>query len=314
MSLDVVVAGELNPDLILTGLDGLPVLGIEQLASGFTLTMGSSSAIFAVGLARLGLRVGLTGKVGDDQFGRYCVDFLHREGIDTSRVIVDPQISTGVTISLSYPEDRLLVTYQGSMACFTAEDLDWNYLRQARHFHTSAYYLQDGLRPDLPEVYRRAKNLGLSTSLDTGWDPRDRWGREIEEVWRSVDVFLPNEREVMKLAGAGTVEEALDRVARDVPVVAVKLGARGSVARVGGKLYRQPGFRIQAVDTTGAGDSFNAGFIYAHLNGFDVPEALVWGNACGALAASRAGGTGGFRNLAEVRRFLESGEREGDKA
>ncbi|MGE5482521.1 MAG: carbohydrate kinase family protein [Bacteroidota bacterium] len=313
MKLDVVVAGELNPDLILTGLAGLPTLGVEHLASGFTFTMGSSSAIFAVGLARLGLSVGFIGRVGEDEFGRYCRDFLAREGIDTSQVRVDPGAATGVTISLSYPEDRLLVTFQGAMARLRGDDFDWEYLRRARHFHTSAYYLQDGLRPDLPGIYRRARDMGLTTSLDTGWDPRDRWGSDLEQVWPWVDVFMPNESEALRLSGAATVGEALGRLAGPVPLLAVKLGAKGAVARAGGRVFRHQGFRIRAVDTTGAGDSFDAGLIYAFLSGFGVEQALAWGNACGALAASQPGGTGGFRGLAEVRTFLETYRGEGDQ-
>ncbi len=302
--MNVVVVGELNPDLIFTGLDRPPALGVEQLASGFELTLGSSSAIFAVALARLGPRVGIVSKVGDDDFGRFCVEFLRKRGVDTSRVMVDRRFKTGVTVSLSYPQDRLLVTYQGAISGLKSGDLDWEYIREASHLHVSSFYLQEGLRPDFATIFRKARNFGLTTSLDTGWDPEERWGRDIEDLWGAVDVFLPNEREALRITGAGTVEGALERLSRVIPVVAIKRGARGCVARDGERTLHHPGFAIQAVDTTGAGDSFNAGFIYAYLNQMGLEEALLWGNACGALSASKAGGTSGYQDVAEVREFL----------
>lgn len=302
--MDVVVVGELNPDLIFTGLDRPPVLGVEQLASGFELTLGSSSAIFAVALARLGSRVGMISKVGDDNFGSFCVNFLREQGVDTSRIIVDKRLKTGVTVSLSYPQDRLLVTYQGTIAGLKLGDLDWGYIKEARHLHVSSFYLQEGLRPDFATIFRNGKNFGLSTSLDTGWDPGDRWEKDIENLWGAVDVFLPNEREALRISGAESVDGALERLSRVIPVVAIKLGSKGCIARVGERTLHHLGFAIQVVDTTGAGDSFNAGFIYAYLNQMGLEEALLWGNACGALSASKAGGTSGYHAAAEVREFL----------
>lgn len=306
--MDVVVIGELNPDLIFTGLDRPPTLGVEQLADGFELTLGSSSAIFAVALARLGPRVGMFARVGDDEFGRFCVAFLREQGVDTSHIIIDSRLKTGVTVSLSYPQDRLLVTYQGAMASLKASDLDWDYIKKARHLHVSSFYLQEGLRPDLAAVYQKAKTLGLSTSLDTGWDPKERWERDIERLWGAVDVFLPNEGEALKISGAEAVEGAdgaLARLSRVVPTVAIKLGAKGAVAAQGTRRVQRNGLSVPVVDTTGAGDSFNAGFVYAYLNGMDLEEALTWGNACGALSASKAGGTSGYGSIQEVRRFLK---------
>lgn len=302
--MDVVVVGELNPDLIFTGLDQPPAIGVEQLASGFELTLGSSSSIFAVALARLGLRVGMISKVGDDDFGRFCVNFLREEGVDTSRIIVDKRLKTGVTVSLSYPQDRLLVTYQGTIAGLKLGDLDWGYVKEARHLHMSSFYLQEGLRPDFAVVFRNARNFGLTTSLDTGWDPRDRWGKDIENLWSVVDVFLPNEREALKISGAGTVDGALERLSQAIPVVAIKLGSKGCIARAGERTRHHPGFAVQVVDTTGAGDSFNAGFLYAYLNRMGLEEATAWGNACGALSASKAGGASGYHGVGEVREFL----------
>ncbi|MEW5866483.1 MAG: sugar kinase [Bacillota bacterium] len=305
--MDVVVVGELNPDLIFTGLARSPRLGVEQLAQSFSFTLGGSGAICAVTLSKLGLQVGFAGKVGDDVFGASCVEFLSRYRVDTARITVDASIRTGVTVSLSYPRDRLLVTYPGSIGELQLSDLDLDYILRGSHLHLSSYYLQKKLRVDVPALFEAAKGRGLSISLDTGWDPTETWDDDISQALEHVDIFLPNEPELCRITRRPTWDEGLSAIGEwmsPAATVVVKLGPGGAVARQGEREVRVPPYSIVPVDTTGAGDSFDAGFIYGFLKGKDLLQALTFANACGALSASSVGGTGGFESLTDVERFM----------
>jgi len=297
---DVIVVGELNCDLILRG-DVMPVFGqVEKLVSEATLTIGSSSAIFACGAARLGLRVAFLGKVGDDEFGHFMLRELAARGIETSGIIVDPLVKTGLTVILSQGNDRAMLTFAGSIAELRFGDLDLALLPRARHLHLGSYYLLTGLQPHVPRLFGHAQDLGLTVSLDTNYDPSEQWAGGIAEVLAHTDLFLPNEKELCAIARQPTVEAALDSLAPAVPLIAVKLGAQGSVARRGALTARAGILPVPVVDTTGAGDSFDAGFVYGHLAGWDLERALRFAGVCGSLSTRAAGGTGAQATLAEA--------------
>lgn len=286
----VLVAGELNPDLIFSGLESAPLQGREILAKDFSLQLGSSSAIFAAGLAKLGIAVSFTGKVGDDFFGRYCVSELERMGVDVSAVIVEPRVKTGATVSLS-GADRALVTYPGAIAEMRGEDVSDALLAAHGHLHVASYYLQRALRPGLRELLARARRFGLTTSLDPGCDPEGRWGSDIIDLLSEVDVFLLNEIELTGISGAHGVEEGLQRLSQGSTHVVAKLGASGCAIRHEAGVYREPAIRVDVVDTTGAGDSFDAGFLAAWLRGLPTRSCLRYGTICGGLSTLGLGGT-----------------------
>ena len=297
---DVLVLGEINVDLILRADEIAPVFGQELLVEDATLTMGSSSVIFACGAARLGLRVGFVGVVGDDEFGRFMLREIKARGIDVGPVIVDPTVKTGITVSLSTATDRALLTYSGSIAALTPERVDRVLFDQARHLHVGSYFLQAGLRDGLPELLAQARARGLTTSLDTGWDPGEKWNGGLKETLARTDVFLPNAEEAPAITGKADVNAALAALAEQVPVVAVKLGAEGAVARRGKEVVRAAPPPVQVVDTTGAGDSFDAGFVCGYLQGWPLERTLRLACACGALATRQPGGTNGQPTLAEA--------------
>lgn len=297
---DVLVLGEINVDLILRA-DGItPVFGRERLVEDATLTMGSSSVIFACGAARLGLRVGFVGVVGDDEFGRYMFRGMLARGIDVGPVIVDPATKTGITVSLSTAADRALLTYLGSIAALTAARVDRALFDRTRHLHVGAYFLQAGLREGLPGLLAQARARGLTVSLDTGWDPDERWGSDLWETLAQTDVFLPNADEARAITGGVDAEIALASLAEQVPFVAVKLGVEGAIAQRGKETVRAAPPPVQVVDTTGAGDSFDAGFVYGYLAGWSPERTLRLACACGALAAREPGGAVGQPTLAEA--------------
>jgi len=288
---DALVAGEINVDLILTGERLRPVFGQEQLVADATLTMGSSSVIFACQAARLGLRVAFVGKVGQDTFGEFMLRGMQERGIHTSFVQPVTGMKTGITVVLSEPRDRAMFTHSGCIAELAAADISDEMLACTRHLHVSSAFLQTRLRPNLAELFQRAHALGCSVSMDTGWDPAEKWDSDVQEALAHVDVFMPNEEEAPNIAGCPTPAQALERLAGIVPVVAVKLGAKGAIAAAGRERASCEAYPASVVDTTGAGDSFDAGFIYGYLHQWPLQRSLQLGCACGALSTEAAGGT-----------------------
>jgi len=301
----VLVLGEINPDLVLQGYHAFPAPGKEVLVDDFIVTLGSASAICAMGLARLGDPVSFLGKVGDDPWGAFCVDTLAAAGIDVGRGVRDPAVKTGVTVSITSPRDRALVSFVGAIGALRAEDVTDEALAGAGHVHVSSYFLQDGLRPGCRSVLARARAAGLTTSLDPGYDPAERWGRDLLDTLSEVDVFLPNEVEVLALTGAASIAEALRKLAGGKTRTVVKLGAQGC-ATLGehAQVLYSPAYEVVPVDTTGAGDSFNAGFLHAWLARRPLEECLRWGAACGSLSTRGLGGTACQPTAEEAERLV----------
>lgn len=308
---DITIAGELNLDLILYGLPEQLAPERELLANGMMLTLGSSSAIVAHNLAALGSRVGFQSRIGNDPLGQIALERLQQGGVDVTQVRrASNATGTGLTVILHHQAWRNILTYSGTIAELSWDDLDLAYLADARHFHLSSYYLQKALRPRVAELFRRLKSAGLTISLDTNDDPDDEWKGELQEILRHVDVFLPNEREARKAAGTEDLEEAIKKLSATVPLVVVKLGPEGSMAQKGAtaqkgsERFRSPAQKVEAVDTIGAGDSFDAGFLHQYIRGADVPTCLASGNLAGALSTTRPGGTEAFRDVTHRERFL----------
>jgi sugar/nucleoside kinase (ribokinase family) len=294
---DVTIAGELNLDLILYGLPGELPPEREILAQQMMLTLGASSAIVAHNLAALGSRVGFISRIGDDPLGQIALDRLIDGGVDVSKLRrVSGPTKTGLTVVMQREGWRTMLTYPGTIFGLTFEDLDLDYLSSSRHFHLSSFYLQQGLQPRVPELFKKLKAAGLTISLDTNDDPSDRWGGNLKEALRHVDVFLPNEREAMRAAETDDLESAIATLAQTVPIVVVKLGAEGALAQRGRERLTCPPVKVQPVDAVGAGDSFDAGFIHEYVRGADLPTCLVSGNTAGALSTTRPGGTEAFRD------------------
>jgi sugar/nucleoside kinase (ribokinase family) len=287
----VLIAGELNVDLILRNYQMFPAPGKEVLVEDATLTLGSASAICAAGLAKLGNQVAFVGKVGVDPWGKLCIDALTSFGVDVSRVIQDPTTKTGITVSVTSSQDRALITYLGSIAALRAKDLPDGIFTGFAHLHVSSFYLQQALRPGIKGVLARAHQCGLTTSLDPGFDPEERWGNDLIEVLTEVDVFFPNERELEGVTGLKNREAALQALANGRTLTVAKLGSGGCATLEGRNTTTVAAFPVDPVDTTGAGDSFNAGFLHAWLRKKPIHQAMRFGNACAALSTLGSGGT-----------------------
>jgi sugar/nucleoside kinase (ribokinase family) len=305
----LIVLGDCNPDLVLTG-NAKPVFGqVETLVDDATLTIGGSGAITAAGAARLGVDSALIATVGDDDLGRLQLAALADAGVDTSRIVVDPQLPTGMSLILGDGEDRAILTAAGAITALAADQVGAAPLATADHVHVSSLFLLSNLRPGLPELLRAARAGGATTSVDTNWDPAGSWSDGIEEVLDEADVLLPNLEEARRLSGETDGEAALWALAERVPTVVIKLGADGAIAVERGRseVVRAPSWSVEMLDTTGAGDSFNAGFIAARLEGAPLADALAQAVACGALATRGLGGTTTQPTLAESRALIAGG-------
>jgi sugar/nucleoside kinase (ribokinase family) len=307
-TIDILVAGELNPDLILSG-NVTPEFGqMEQLVDSADLTVGSSSAIFACGAARLGLKVAFTGVCGADIFGRFMLDELSQRGVDVSGVIINPALQTGLSVILNrpldgVPGDRAILTHLGAINCLQAGQVTDTRLQKARHLHIASYFLQTALQPGLPDLFQRAHALGLTTSLDTNWDPSGTW-QGLTEFLGLVDVLLPNQNEALAISGASSLEAALESLSMKCRVVAVKCGSSGAWARQDSEVASAAALPVKVVDTVGAGDTFDAGFLFGWLNGWSQARTLALASACGSLSTRAAGGTSAQPTLEEAMHYL----------
>jgi sugar/nucleoside kinase (ribokinase family) len=301
---DLLVLGELNPDLILRGQDPAPEFGqIEKLVDTALLTVGSSSAILACAAARLGLRTAFAGLVGDDVLGRFMLDELEARGVDTVGCVIDDGAATGVSVILDAPGSdagRAIVTAPGAMASFGADHIAPDLLAAARHVHCGGYFLLPALQPDLPGLFAGAGRDGATRSLDTNWDPTGRWAGVTPELLGECDLLLPNRVEALRLAATHSLDTAVDWLSSPGATVAVKLGADGGLLRQAGATFCARPPAVDVVDTTGAGDCFDAGALVGFIEGWEPQRLLSLAVACGALSTRGLGGTAAQPTLDEA--------------
>lgn len=325
---DLLVIGDANPDLILHGGTLEPEFGQREALVGEShLVLGGSGAITAVGASRLGLRTAMAAAVGDDVFGRFMLDQLRAEGVDTGAMAVRSDLPTGVSVALARPDDRAILTARGAMAALDPGAINDTVLRSARHVHIASPFLQPLLRDGLERLVDRVHAAGATVSVDPGWDPEERW-TPVAQAIGNLDLFLPNGQEAVHLARAathalrpssdgggpapadGVIDEELAAahlLSTAGPLVIMKMGARGAAAVQGGQppvvVDARP---VEPLDATGAGDSFDAGFLTAWLDGLELQAAVRLGCACGALSTRGAGGTAAQPSRSEAEALVEA--------
>jgi sugar/nucleoside kinase (ribokinase family) len=304
---DVTIAGEINLDLVLDGIkDPMPVER-ELLASAFRITLGSSAAILAHNLSALGTRVGFATLAARDEFSRLALSYLAERKVDLSGVrYSDSAAGSGVTVVVNHGASRHILSYLGTAPEMSLKHLDIDHLCAARHFHLSSLFLLKGLQNDLPDLFRKIRQRGLTISLDTNDDPDDVWGGVLDELLPLIDVLLPNERELLRITGKATIDDALAAASHKVPLTIVKRGALGAIVQQGTDRHVVPPVSVTPVDMIGAGDSFNAGFLACYVRGLPPAECAAVGNATGALSTLKPGGIEAFRDEA----FLQKSIRE----
>ncbi len=298
---DVITIADSCVDLIMLGRDVTPRFGqVEKLVDDYMLEMGGSCCIFACQAAKLGLRVGILGRVGDDDMGRLILRRLAECGVDTRYMIVDTTLKTGLGVSLCQDGDRAILTYMGSVCAVQPEDVSDDFLSAARHLHHGSYYLHTQLRPAMAQIFRRARALGLTTSLDTNWDPEERW--EVGSLLSLTDLFMPNEQEARLISRQNDLVAAVASFhAQGASLVVIKRGVDGALVHDGHEMYvcavepAPPGG-----DTIGAGDSFDAGFLAGWLRGLPLARCLEIACRCGRAVASKIGGVQGQPRWSDV--------------
>ncbi|MGB5896004.1 MAG: carbohydrate kinase family protein [Ignavibacteriaceae bacterium] len=298
---DVIVIGELNVDLILNQIDSFPEIGKEILASKMDLVLGSSSAIFASNLSSLGAKVSFLGKIGNDSFGDLVITSLKTKGVNTDLVIVEEELKTGATVVLNYGEDRANVTHPGAMEHLSIDDITVEKLQRGKHVHISSVFLQPNLQKDIYGIFELAKDTGLTTSLDVQWDPAEKWALDLQKLLPLVDVFLPNEQELLNLAKEDELQKAINKISDFGNTIAIKRGSEGSICWNEGNQNEVPAYLNEnVVDAIGAGDSFNAGFIFKYISGSNLKDCQKYGNLIGAISTTKAGGTAAFSNYMQI--------------
>jgi sugar/nucleoside kinase (ribokinase family) len=229
---------------------------------------------------------------------------MRLRGVETRHIIVDPDQKTGLSVILSRKDERAILTYSGAIDALRADQVDRELMGQCRHMHVASYYLQSTLRPDVPSLLAEAKQCGLTVSLDTNWDPSEGWDGGVDRALSFTDIFLPNEQEAIAISRCSNMKAALEKLASQVDTVAIKRGNKGAIAQRGSERVNCNAFPVEVVDTTGAGDSFNAGFICGFIKGYSLLDSLRMACACGALSTRALGGIESQPTIDQVTGFL----------
>lgn len=292
---DILALGELNVDLLLNRIGGFPEVGKEIFAKDMTLAMGSSTAIFAANAATLGSKVTFVGMIGRDSFGDVVKSTLSQRKVDISNLIEADSAATGLTAILNYDNDRAAVTYPGAMSLMGLKDIRPEIIAEAKHVHVSSVFLQETLHKELLDIVHLVKSCGATLSMDVQFDPEEKWEFDYAAILPLVDVFMPNEQELMAITRKDNVEDAVEAILPYINVAVVKMGTRGSlVVTKESRSLMKAMLNENVVDAIGAGDSFDAGFISAYVAGKDLEYCQWLGNLSGAVNTTAAGGTGAF--------------------
>lgn len=304
MNKSCLVVGDLNIDLIFFDLKRKPLFGSEILSKDYFIHIGGSAGIFATVLSQLEIDTSIFSKIGNDYFGKLLIKQLSEFGVNTDQVIIDKKNNTGITVNLPYANDR----YQfSSFSIF--KDLNFEILKipeSLSHIHITAYYMIKKFNKKYIEIISGLKNTykDITFSLDTNDDPENNWNDEIYEVIPNMDILFLNKKEAQKITRENKIEFALEKLGNYVKVVILKLGNKGYLAKTPqGNFLGQP-IKTNVCDTTGAGDNFDAGFIYGYLNDFSFENSLRIANLCGANSVEQIGGVGDKKRFLKLKKLL----------
>ncbi|MFN8377480.1 MAG: carbohydrate kinase family protein [Anaerolineae bacterium] len=300
MTYDILVYGPLFCDLIFTALPHMPELGKEVYAGDFAVAVGGS-AIVAAALHRLGAKVGLIADLGSDPMSQMVSNLLDELGLDRRLIRVHDHPLPQLTVALSFPHDRAFVTrfvrpdQPPDMRALLAAN-------PARHMHVCGFLALQ----ETPDIVDLVHESGMTVSLDMGWDDEILREPHVRNAISKCDIFLPSRNELCAIMRTEEAVDALKQAVDLMPegIVVMKDGSRGAIAGHHGKFEHASPMQVKPVDTTGAGDSFDAGFLYAYLNGLPLSQCLRFGNVCGALATTAVGGAVAAPTLQEIQQWL----------
>lgn len=306
---DVYVYGDVNIDLVIPGVDKFPLPGQEDVVDIMDTFVGGGAAVFTLGIGKLGLKSAFQGSVGNDCYGDFIKKEFTKREIDQSLLTTSQNNKTGISISFTNENDRSFLTYRGTNSEIDLSKIDLEGVKASRHIHLTGYMGRDNHQQYLDLVKKVKENGDTTISFDVGWDDSGQWYKGIYDLFPYIDVLFMNETEAIHYSGKETAQEAIADFGKTCSLVAAKLGSKGSIALKDGERYEAESYKVKAVDTTGAGDSFNAGFVYGFLKGKSVEDCLKYGNACGAFSVTALGGNTGFPLEAELNQFIIEEER-----
>lgn len=306
---DVYVYGDINIDLVIPGIDQLPLPGQEDVVDTMNTYVGGGAALFTLGLGKLGLMTVFQATVGDDCYGQFIRDEFKNKNVDSTLLSTSESNKTGISISFTNKMDRSFLTYRGTNKEIDLSKVNLDKVKESRHIHLTGYMGSKNHHQFLELMQKVKENQGTTISFDVGWDDTGEWYQEIYELFPYVDILFMNETEAIHYSRKASAEEGIRDFAQTCGMVVAKLGNQGAMAIHKGNTYKAKGYKVEVVDPTGAGDSFNAGFIYGFLNKKTIEDCLKCGNGCGALSVTALGGNTGFPIEHELIQFMQQQER-----
>lgn len=306
-----IVIGDLNIDLILTGLKNFPQLGREVVTENYYVDIGGSGGIFATVLSQLGIKTYIISKIGNDFFGNLLLNKLKSYGVNIDRVVVvdseETGEETGITVTLSYKSDKSQISCLDLIGSLNLGEIVFGNIEGVRHVHFTSYYMMGSLKTDYVKLIDEIKKSypDVTFSFDANDDPSDMWnGDEIYKVLSNVEIFFANKKEALKITNKADVEGALEKLGKEVKTVVIKLGSDGYIAKHGEDYYSGRALSVDFKDSTGAGDNFDAGFIYGYLSGLGIRKSLEIANICGAKSVEYMGGVGSIEKFSKIRGLI----------
>lgn len=304
------VIGDLNIDLIISDLNEYPELGKEILAKNYFITIGGSGGIFAAVLSNLGVQTSIISKIGNDFFGNLLFTEMKRYGVNTDSTIVQDNEETGLTVNLSYEKGKSQISKLDLIKSIKLDEIIIDNFENLKHVHFSSYYMMDSLKKNYVELIRKIKKKfsNITFSLDTNDDPEDKWGEEIYYLIKNIDILFLNKKEALKISNENKVQEAIEKLSRFVDKVVVKMGKEGYLAKINKKYYESDcinKLNKNFKDGTGAGDNFDAGFIYGYINNFGIEKSLKIANMAGAKSIEYFGGVGNKKKFFELKELIK---------
>lgn len=313
MTNSCLVIGDLNIDLVLSELKDFPELGKEITAQNHFLDIGGSGGIFSAILSGLGINTYIISKIGNDYFGNFLINKLKNYGVNINQLVIEYGKETGITVNLSYKNDKYQISSLSLINSLSIDEIIFGNIKDIGHVHFTSYYMMKGLKNDYIKLINDIKKSckGVTFSLDTNDDIENKWGEEIYSILNNIDILLVNKREALQITNKSNIKDALNRLSKEVKTVIIKLGREGYIAKYRDNYYQGGSLFVNFKDSTGAGDNFDAGFIYGFMNNLDIRESLRIANICGAKSVEYVGGVGNIKKFREIKELIELKNKEG---
>jgi sugar/nucleoside kinase (ribokinase family) len=307
VSLDVLAIGNIVGDFVAAPVKRMPCWGeLTSIEQPITLNVGGNAGIFTTWASQLGLNTSLMGKIGDDDIGKLLISKLRTSAVDVSHVKVSQDKPTSVTLVIANDVgERSFFHYPGANAEFGIKDIDVKPFSEAKALLLCSYFIMPGLEGGgAKKILKTARKKGLLTVFDVAWDPHGKWA--LNDTLKYVDVFIPNEEEILKITKKNVMTEAANEILKaGVKIVAIKMGSKGCYIKNNkGEKFRINAHNVESLDSTGAGDTFNAAFVYGLLSDWNLEKTARFANAAGALSVTQLGGTTASPTKENIEEFI----------